>query len=366
MPPEYTPEDAKRFYARLDTTGDCWFWTGATVVNGYGAFYTYGRVRHAAHRVAYTLAYGPIPAGMQVCHTCDNPPCCRPSHLFLGDHAVNAADRVAKGRFSGARDGIGALLSHIRTLRKTPEDRFWAKVDKTDTCWIWTEGVDKDGYGKTTWGGMHVRTHRLAYELTYGPIPEGFLLLHSCDTPRCVRPDHLTPGTQQDNIRDRDAKGRASSGDRHWSQRADAKAAREREIYAQIERTESCWNWTGMTDSGGSGRICWEGRNYVAARLIYEQAGYEIPNGMMLSHACGNPACVRPSHMLPISKGRMTHDDSYGERNVNVKLSDAVVAEIRRSYDAGERSLKEIAADYGVHHSTIWNIVKRNTWKHVP
>lgn len=65
--------------------------------HGYGRIYFETRMQFA-HRVAYEIANGPIPAGMNVCHHCDNPPCCDPNHLFLGDNSANHADMWSKGR----------------------------------------------------------------------------------------------------------------------------------------------------------------------------------------------------------------------------------------------------------------------------
>jgi hypothetical protein len=62
--------------------------------------------------------------------------------------------------------------------------RFWAKVAKSDGCWIWAAQADKDGYGKLTWGGVSSRAHRVAWELTHGAIPEGLFVLHHCDNMR--------------------------------------------------------------------------------------------------------------------------------------------------------------------------------------
>ena len=79
------------------TENGCLEWQGARLPKGYGAFRTKGK-RWYVHRYAWTVAYGDIPAGEQVCHACDNPPCCEPTHLFLGTQHDNLADMSAKGR----------------------------------------------------------------------------------------------------------------------------------------------------------------------------------------------------------------------------------------------------------------------------
>lgn len=105
---------------------------------------------------------------------------------------------------------------------RPPADRLWAKVERTDGCWNWAGRTDGGGYG-LMWiggrGGRWVRTHRLSWELHFGPIPGGLYILHRCDNPRCVRPDHLFTGTIRDNTLDMFAKGRANTvwGERHPS-----------------------------------------------------------------------------------------------------------------------------------------------------
>lgn len=83
------------------------------------------------------------------------------------------------------------------------EERFWARVQKTETCWLWT-GATSQGYGVISVGGYkgkNLMAHRVAYELTKGPIPEGLVIDHLCRAPRCVNPDHLEAVTTGDNVR---------------------------------------------------------------------------------------------------------------------------------------------------------------------
>jgi hypothetical protein len=92
--------------------------------------------------------------------------------------------------------------------------RFWAKVKRSDGCWLWTAATFKNGYGMFAAGRFaNGKTdtryaHRVAYELCIGQIPGGLQIRHSCDTPACCNPDHLRLGTQADNIHDSVVRGR--------------------------------------------------------------------------------------------------------------------------------------------------------------
>lgn len=91
-----------------------------------------------------------------------------------------------------------------------PEIRFWLNVRSSrDGCWQWRGGVRGHmGYGAIRVGTRKIATHRYSWSLHFGDIPDGLAVLHSCDNPKCVRPDHLFLGTDMDNARDRDTKGR--------------------------------------------------------------------------------------------------------------------------------------------------------------
>lgn len=90
-------------------------------------------------------------------------------------------------------------------------ERFWAKVTKGDGCWLWTGHRLKHGYGVISVGGRKGRpelAHRVAWVLTNGAISGDQAVLHRCDNPPCVRPDHLFLGSQADNMIDMRTKGR--------------------------------------------------------------------------------------------------------------------------------------------------------------
>lgn len=97
---------------------------------------------------------------------------------------------------------------------RRPDDLtiFFAKVEFTDSCWIWRASHDDGGYGVFRWRGKARKAHRVAYAIAHGYTPPGMVVMHTCDTPACVNPDHLVLGTQRDNVRDAIAKGRFLNG----------------------------------------------------------------------------------------------------------------------------------------------------------
>jgi hypothetical protein len=176
----------ERFWSKVEIADpdNCWPWLGWKDPNGYGCVSVGHKVRKA-HRVAWELTFGPIPARQRVIQSCSNPSCCNPKHLWVA----------------------------------TAEARFWRKVDVRgpDECWEWTGSRLPFGYGQIVarYGHPSIKTHRFAYELANGPIPDGLKVLHRCDNPPCCNPAHLFLGTLLDNRRDCLAKGREARGECH-------------------------------------------------------------------------------------------------------------------------------------------------------
>lgn len=101
------------------------------------------------------------------------------------------------------------------------EELFWRKVKRRNKkgCRNWSGVLDAKGYGHTNFKGYRTTAHRIAYMLTHGPVPEGLVVMHSCDNRACCNPNHLVLGTQKENLDDMRAKGRAGDcrnfGEKH-------------------------------------------------------------------------------------------------------------------------------------------------------
>ena len=123
---------------------------------------------------------------------------------YTGEQRSNRPPRKYCSRMCGGR-------THKRDIAT----RFWNKIDRRGNgCWLWPGAVNNKGYGmfqtQTTGHVKFKTTHRLAWELTNGPIPVGLFVCHTCDVPSCVNPAHLWLGTNQANIMDAVRKGRHS------------------------------------------------------------------------------------------------------------------------------------------------------------
>lgn len=123
-------EQRLRYYSPVGPADECWIWTGA-LNKGYGSMSMPGSLKREAHIVAWEIANGELANGRIVRHSCDNPPCTNPAHLFLGTHADNVADKVAKGRQSrGGNHGHAKLTDEqVCEIRDLYETGAWTQMD---------------------------------------------------------------------------------------------------------------------------------------------------------------------------------------------------------------------------------------------
>lgn len=115
----------QQFWSKVDKSGECWIWLGSKTQGGYGLFRFSGK-RAYAHRFTYELTHGSIPDGLHICHTCDNPSCCNPAHLWAGTPVDNMADRDRKGRGVWASGANQELRERISASAKAQ----WADPEK--------------------------------------------------------------------------------------------------------------------------------------------------------------------------------------------------------------------------------------------
>lgn len=208
------------------------------------------------------------------------------------------------------------------------EEKFWAQVKKTDTCWLWTSGKDRGGYGSFRGKiGVHVydRTHRYAYALFHGEIPKGMCVCHSCDTPACVNPEHLFLGTGADNMNDKISKGRQRGA---FGEKSGAAILTEDQVRA----------------------ILIDPRPHPAIAADYGVKGStigSIKQRVSWSHIVG----IEPIHAKRVSN----------RKGVSDKITPEIVVGIRASNETYSR----LAQQFGVSISTICDIRKKRSWAHV-
>lgn len=163
----------------------------------------------------------------------------------------------------------------------TPEERFWTSVLSEGECLIWQKSKRPNGYGQVNYKGQIFRTHRLAYELTYGPIPPGMCVCHRCDVRACINPNHLFLGDLGDNNRDMFQKGRGFKfdgshirGSKNWNAKLTPETAAEtRRLRAAGARLQDIADKFGVTKQAIW--CCVHNRTWVA-RLGY---GNELTTG---------------------------------------------------------------------------------------
>lgn len=222
-------------------------------------------------------------------------------------------------------------------------NRFWSKVDKTQECWLWIGSTYPNGYGRYFANGKVYMTHRLSWEMENGAIPEGMIIMHTCDTPGCVRGSHLRLGTHAENSADMVQKGRH-----------DKRVGKAHPHYGTL-RTH-CNQGHELTPdnviftNGGKSRRC---------KICYEVSSLEGSLRYRANHREEINERKRASRE-PFKTGVAT-----GERHGLTTLTSEQVIEIRTRYSNENPLFYILAKEYNVSPTTIANIIHRKTWKHI-
>lgn len=195
-----SPKQQVRFwrYVERRAPDECWAWQGQWSSNQrVGLFLLHGQT-YVAHRVAYTLTYGPIPPREYLRHTCGSACCCNPVHMRR-PHA--AADPVALGDIGEATTQPIVYQKRSRSIDR--QALFWTCVNRGDseTCWAWRGPVDASGTARFFFAGRKWDVRRLAYELVIGPLPHGSRLRACPHLKLCVNPWHqrMVPASPGDD-----------------------------------------------------------------------------------------------------------------------------------------------------------------------
>lgn len=235
----------------------------------------------------------------------------------------------------------------LRYADENTRQRFIPKVNigEIHDCWQWVASHNmpadrrKKGYGLFRYNGKQEKSHRIAWELSCGHIPEGMLVLNRCDNPICVNPNHLFLGTHQDNMTDMASKGRCNpthiyGEENRTSKLTSMNVAEIRELYATQKYS--------LKDLGRMYNVSSSNIRKVVRHMTWTNGEKTVP----------------PAHCV-VGKKRYVDADKRIQSKLTYDLADAARAE----YAAGGTTLRALAEKYGVSSSVIRKVIHHVTYR---
>lgn len=229
---------------------------------------------------------------------------------------------------------------------ETVEERFWARCEKTASCWLWRGFVSKDGYGVVSLSGDKDKAHRIAYRFAKGRIPDGLLVRHKCHVRNCVNPEHLLLGTAVENAQDMVDANRQHKGPSRSAMMRRCAARGEAHVSAKITIEQ----------------VRWARKKYaqgVRISLLAKQ--------LNLTEASTRKA-VFGLRWKDVDKGFLPpkkHPPCVGVEHHSARMTPATVRAARLAHRMGE-TCASLARKYDLDHSSMKKIIDRVSWKHVP
>lgn len=236
------------------------------------------------------------------------------------------------------------------------EVEFWksVKIGSQTNCWLWTGTSTDRGYGYVIFDNKRWYVTRLAFVFKYGDIPSTHCIV-SCSSNRlCVNPHHISIAPKIQPI-----------DERFWGK-------------VDIKSEQECWEWKAAKTSKGYGKFSDKsnGIPWITAHRFSYKLHYGIdPTDSFVCHSCDNPSCVNPHHLWlgdsgdnnrdARDKGRRYQPTVAGESNGRATLSQDDVLFIR-SHFKHDMTAKQLAEKFGVSISSIYSVIYRKTWNHIP